>query len=125
MKILSSNIQIIGGSVRLTDDFFIEGQIDGDVESSGHVELGPDATINGTLTATSVSIQGTVTGNITAYEYCSLRPTSTVEGDILARHLGVDPGAVFFGESTTGLIPVEDAPRHAPPARLPSVDRAA
>ena len=80
----------------------VDGEIDGDIKTSGKVVLGSTGKINGTLTCASADFEGEFTGKLTVNEMLSLRSTSVVEGDVFINKLTVEPGAVFNATCSMG-----------------------
>jgi len=106
MKTLSSEIEILGGNIRLKGDYFIEGRIDGRIESDGCLVVGPDAFLSGEVIAKSIIVHGRVDAFIQAQERCELLATSFVTGGVTAYRLRIEEGACFSGKTTVGLYPL-------------------
>jgi len=106
MKTLSSEIEILGGTIRLKGDYFIEGRIDGRIESDGCLVVGPDAYISGEVVAKSIIVHGRVDAFIQAQERCELLASSFVTGGVTAYRLRIEEGACFSGKTTVGLYPL-------------------
>ena len=117
MKILSSEIEIIGGNVRLKGDYFIEGRVDGRIETDGCLVIGPDAHISGEVFAKSIRVHGRADAMLHALERCELLSTSFVTGGVTTYRLRLEDGACFSGKTTVGLYPLRNAERH--PALAP------
>ena len=96
--VLSSGVSIVG-SVRFSNELLIDGQVEGEIHSSGRLTIGKHATIQGEIRTKSVTVHGTVRGNITAEERCELLAGCTVEGDVEAPRLVVDEEATFVGSA--------------------------
>jgi len=120
MKTLSSEIEILGGTVRLRGDYFIEGRVDGRIESDGQLVIGPDAHVSGEVFAKSILVHGRADAFLNAEERCELLATSVVMGGVTAYRLRIEDGACFSGQTKVGLYPLasvkatsERAPRSA------------
>src|SRR4051794_11804746 len=55
----------IKGSIKFQSDLTIDGKLEGEVTSPGHLSVGETAEIRGEIKTKSVSVQGKVHGNIT------------------------------------------------------------
>ena len=99
--LLSRGVSIIG-SVKFSDQLLIDGEVKGDIKSTGTLTIGEHASIHGEVRSKSVTVQGTVEGNIFATERCELQAGCTLRGDIEAPRLVVDENATFLGSAEVG-----------------------
>src|SRR5438045_5201250 len=99
--ILSRGVSITG-SVKFHDQLLIDGEVKGDIESTGTLTIGEHAFIKGEVRSKSVTVQGTVEGNIFATERCELLAGCTLHGDVEAPRLVVDENATFLGSAKVG-----------------------
>ena len=99
--LLSRGVSIIG-SVKFRDELLIDGEVKGDINSTGTLTIGEHASIQGEVRSKSVTVQGTVEGNIFATERCELQAGCTLRGDIEAPRLVVDENATFLGSAKVG-----------------------
>jgi cytoskeletal protein CcmA (bactofilin family) len=99
--ILSRGVSIIG-SVKFHDQLLIDGEVKGDIKSTGTLTIGEHASIKGEVRSKSVTVQGTVEGNIFATERCELQAGCTLHGDVEAPRLVVDENATFLGSAKVG-----------------------
>jgi cytoskeletal protein CcmA (bactofilin family) len=99
--LLSRGVSIIG-SVKFSDQLLIDGEVKGDINSTGTLTIGEHASIQGEVRSKSVTVQGTVEGNIFATERCELQAGCTLRGDIEAPRLVVDENATFLGSAKVG-----------------------
>ncbi len=96
--ILSSGVSI-KGSVTFRTELLIDGEVEGEINSSGRLTIGKNARIRGEVRARLVIVDGTVDGNVIAAERCQLRSGCTLRGDIEAPRLVVDEEATFLGSA--------------------------
>jgi cytoskeletal protein CcmA (bactofilin family) len=96
--LLSGGVSI-KGSVKFRNALLIDGQVEGEIDSTGALTIGEHARIRGTIRAKSVVVRGTIEGNIFASERCELGPGCTLRGDIEAPRLVVDENATFLGSA--------------------------
>lgn len=88
----------IKGNLKINGFIRIDGDLDGDLETSGNVIVGENARIRGDIIAKSVSvIGGIVYGNIIAPESVKLLSTSVVIGDIQTHKLQSDEKVILHG----------------------------
>src|ERR1700719_3803947 len=99
--LLSRGVSIVG-SVKFHDQLLIDGEVKGDINSTGMLTIGEHASIKGEIRSKSVTVQGTVEGNIFATERCELQAGCTLRGDIEAPRLVVDENATFLGSAKVG-----------------------
>jgi cytoskeletal protein CcmA (bactofilin family) len=100
-NLLSRGVSIIG-SVKFRDQLVIDGDVKGDITSTGTLTIGEHASIHGEVRSKSVTVQGAVEGNIFATERCELRAGCALRGDIEAPRLVVDENATFLGSAKVG-----------------------
>src|ERR1700719_2177513 len=99
--LLSRGVSITG-SVKFSDQLLIDGEVKGDIKSTGTLTIGEHASIRGEVRSKSETVQGTVEGNIFATARCALQAGCTVRGDIEAPRLVVDENATFLGSAKVG-----------------------
>src|SRR5436305_14332134 len=99
--VLSRGVSIVG-SVKFHDQLLIDGEVRGDINSTGTLTIGENASIHGEVRSKSITVQGTVEGNIFATERCELLAGCTLHGDVEAPRLVVDENATFLGSAKIG-----------------------
>lgn len=88
----------IKGNLKINGFIRVDGDLDGDLETSGNVIVGENARIRGDIIAKSVSvIGGIVYGNIIAPDSVKLLSTSVVIGDIQTHRLQSDEKVILHG----------------------------
>ncbi len=87
----------IRGDIKINGFMRIDGDLDGNLESSGDVIVGEKARIRGNVSARSITISGIVCGNIIAPESVHLLSSSAVIGDVLTHSFQADEHVVFHG----------------------------
>lgn len=92
----------IKGSVKFHNELLIDGEVEGEINSTGTLTIGEHARIQGEIKTKSVKVRGTVEGNISATERCELQAGCTLRGDIEAPRLVVDENAMFLGSAKVG-----------------------
>ena len=77
----------------------IRGSMAGEVVAETIVLIRKNGSLDGNVTAKSITVYGKVHGNITVGERCELKSCCTLQGDLKAAHLVVEEGASFIGKS--------------------------
>lgn len=87
----------IKGDLKVNGFMRIDGDLDGNLETSGNLIIGANARINGNVTALSATISGIVKGNVNAVNSVKLLSNSTVIGDIQTHSLEVEENVLIHG----------------------------
>ena len=96
------------GSIR------IDGNVIGNVDISGILNLSDTGFVDGDVNAESARVAGRILGNIQCKSAVHLTDTAEVMGDVLAESIIIDDGAVFHGLCQTRSMPI--VPKLAPPS---------
>jgi cytoskeletal protein CcmA (bactofilin family) len=87
----------VKGNITAEEDFRIDGKLEGDIECTGKVVVGPQAEITGNIQCQNTDLMGIITGNITIYETASLKSTVRFTGEIVSKYIEIEAGAIFNG----------------------------
>jgi cytoskeletal protein CcmA (bactofilin family) len=87
----------VKGDIKAEDDFRIDGKLEGNIECSGKVIIGPQAEILGNIRCQNTDLMGTIVGNISILETASLKASVKFTGEIVAKYIEIEPGASFNG----------------------------
>lgn len=85
------------GDLRVSGAVMVDGDIDGDLQTTGNIIIGEAARVRGNISAKSAVVNGIVLGDISAPESIKLNASSAVIGDIATRKLQIANGVVFHG----------------------------
>ena len=96
---ISSGVSITG-DVKFSSELVIDGEVEGNITSSGKLTIGTHATVAGDIRAGLVTIQGLVEGNVLATERCALQAGGSLHGDIKSPRLAMDENASLVGSAT-------------------------
>ena len=88
---------VVSGDVHANGFIRVDGDIDGNLESTGNIIIGDKARINGNITALSTVVGGIVLGDIYAPKGIKLLSTSAVIGNILTQNLEIEENVIFHG----------------------------
>jgi cytoskeletal protein CcmA (bactofilin family) len=94
---LGSGLRFVG-SVRGTGDLVCHGEVEGDIELDGVVQIGPHAKVRGGVKAREADIAGCVEGDVVTQGRVTLRASCNLKGDVVTGQLVVEPGAVLQGQ---------------------------
>jgi len=87
----------VKGNIKAEEDFRIDGKLEGDIECTGKVIVGPQAEIIGNIQCQNTDLMGVVVGNITIYETACLKSSVQFTGEIMAKYIDIEAGAIFNG----------------------------
>jgi cytoskeletal protein CcmA (bactofilin family) len=96
---VSSGVSI-KGDVKFGSELVIDGEVEGNITSTGRLIVGSHATVVGDIQVGFVTIQGAVEGNVLATERCALEAGASLQGDVESPRLAVDENASFIGSAT-------------------------
>ena len=90
---------IIKGELSGSEDLYIDGQVEGNIEMRGNnLTVGPNGQVRANVNAKGVVIQGKLEGNIQASERAELKKSAITVGDILTQRVAIEEGAYFKGK---------------------------
>ncbi len=92
---------VVRGNVRGEGSLEVYGRVDGDVEVTGDVTLGDQASVRGDITGARITIAGTVVGEVRGSEAILLERSAQVTGDMTAPRVGIEEGARVRGALRT------------------------
>ena len=87
----------VTGDLKLEGFTRVDGDIYGNLETTGKLIIGENARIRGSLTAKSVIVIGIVEGDILAPEGIHLFSSAVVLGDVISRKVKADENVVIEG----------------------------
>ncbi len=90
------------GNIVSDSDFRVDGAVEGKIECSGRVVIGPKGSVIGDIICSNSDIMGELKGNIIVSDTLSLKSTANVSGDIKTKVLVIEPEAIFCGSCDMG-----------------------
>ena len=87
----------VSGDLKLEGFTRVDGDIYGNIETTGKLIIGENARIRGNVTAKSVVVIGIVEGDILAPEGIHLFSSAVVLGDVISRKIKADEKVVIEG----------------------------
>lgn len=92
----------ITGEIKSEGDIRIDGELVGNISSTGRVVVGDTGRVLGEIVCRNCEIAGYVKGKLQIGELITLKTTATVIGEINTQKLSIEPGSVFSGNCTMG-----------------------
>jgi len=86
------------GSVSGSGDIQVEGELAGEVASTGNLLVAENGTVRATVHARTVVVAGSVEGDVSADEKIELKPSANLRGNITAPRIMIQDGATFEGQ---------------------------
>lgn len=93
----------MNGNIASNGNLRLDGALEGNIETSGHVVIGATGVVTGNISAASLDVAGSVTGNVTTVGNLSIHPTGQLVGDVRVKSLNIADGGVFRGRSEMDL----------------------
>jgi cytoskeletal protein CcmA (bactofilin family) len=99
---------IIGASVKVEGNFtcegnmVIDGQVKGNVQTNGFLQIGKNAVVVADVKAANAHISGEVRGNVTIDGFLELGDSAKIIGDLQVAFLSVAKGSLINGRCTMG-----------------------
>ena len=92
VDVIESSTKIVGDIISKAD-FRIDGNVEGNITTTGKVVVGKSGKITGKLSCSNADISGSISGHILISETLSLMSESYIQGDITTAKLSVEEGA--------------------------------
>ena len=100
-SIVNSERNLIGSSTKIKGDivsdgdFRIDGNVDGNIKTSGRLIVGKEGVITGTITCANADVEGKISGTLNCSGTLSLKSSAIIDGEVFIEKLSVEPGATF------------------------------
>ena len=88
------------GQVKGTHDFYLDGELEGEVDVIELVKIGKSGRFKGELKAKNIIIEGEVDGKITAKEKVEIHDSGHFKGDLISPSILISDQAFFEGNVT-------------------------
>lgn len=86
---------IIKGDIISQADFRLDGELNGNFQSSGKIVIGPAGSVTGDIICKNADIEGKFIGKIQVTEILNVKSKSSIHGEVICGKLAVEPGADF------------------------------
>lgn len=99
----TSDANVLGKSLRVRGrltgdgDLRVEGEIEGEIQVSGALELVDGGSVSGNIAAKSVVIEGSLNGDVAAEGAVLIRAGARVTGNMNGSEVALEEGAAFTG----------------------------
>ncbi|XHP73490.1 hypothetical protein KCTC52924_01233 [Arenibacter antarcticus] len=94
------NTTKIKGDIISEADFRIDGELEGNVKTTGKVVIGAGGFIHGKVECVQADIEGSFNGELIVTDLLSIKSTAIIEGTVSVAKLAVEPGATFNASCT-------------------------
>ncbi len=101
VNLIGNGTKIIG-DITSNGDVRIDGNLIGNLITTGKFVLGPNGVIEGNITSGNADLSGEIRGTVNVSEMLLLKSTSKINGDIITGKLAIEPGALFTGTCNMG-----------------------
>lgn len=93
---------VFKGVLTLDGNVRVDGQLEGELHSTGTLTVGEQAIIKGNITAGTLITSGKIKGDVIASEKVMILNPGIVIGDIRTPAISIEAGAHFHGRSDMG-----------------------
>jgi cytoskeletal protein CcmA (bactofilin family) len=87
----------IKGNLECSENFLVEGTVEGNLNSRGTIVLGKDSVVRGEVRAREVAVSGIVVGTIRCSNRLEIFQSAKIIGTIQAPVMKMEPGALVNG----------------------------
>ena len=106
---------IIKGEVNSASDFRIDGEIEGNITTTGRLVVGKDGIIRGEVICANADVEGTIIAkSLIVKGTLSLKSTANIQGTVQAEKLAIEPGAIFTVTCSMGGASTKTAINNEP-----------
>jgi cytoskeletal protein CcmA (bactofilin family) len=100
------------GNIRGTGQFVVSGEVHGDGELEGALNLSASGSWHGHIQAQQAIVAGTITGGLSVKDKLEIGYTAVIRGKVSARTVAIAKGAIVDGEievtSDTPVVEFEE-----------------
>jgi cytoskeletal protein CcmA (bactofilin family) len=101
VNLIGNGTKIIG-DITSNGDVRIDGNLVGNLVTTGKFVLGPNGVIEGNVTSGNADLSGEIKGTVNVSEMLLLKSSAKISGDIITGKLAIEPGALFSGTCNMG-----------------------
>lgn len=115
-----SSESVITGDIKTKSNIRVDGEVKGDINTSGDVTIGTSAKVTGNISGKDIQITGTVNGDIQASGELRLYSNAKLTGSVKAAGITVQKEAKYEGLISIGMDRVKEPvkPEKAEPAAV-------
>ncbi len=101
VNLIGNGTKIVG-DITSNGDVRIDGNLIGNLTTTGKFVLGPNGVIEGNVTSGNADLSGEIKGTVNITELLLLKSSAKISGDIITGKLAIEPGALFTGTCNMG-----------------------
>ncbi|MDP4038830.1 MAG: polymer-forming cytoskeletal protein [bacterium] len=91
----------VEGLIKTEDDIYIDGNLNGEIEAEGLVEIAKNANVRADIRARALIIEGKFKGKSIVKEEVVIIRGAVTSGEIEANEVELEKGAIFNGQIKT------------------------
>ena len=96
-SVISSGAKIVG-QLTVRDSFYVDGEIEGDINSDNVVTIGKNGSVIGNVIAKSAIVGGAIRGKVDC-DSCEILSGGRIEGEVCSASLVIEAGGMLEGQS--------------------------
>jgi cytoskeletal protein CcmA (bactofilin family) len=96
-SVISSGTKITG-QLSVKDSFYIDGEIEGDIDSENIITVGKNGVVIGKIKAKSVIVGGEIKGKVEC-DSCEILSGGKIKGEVYSSSLVIEAGGILEGSS--------------------------
>jgi cytoskeletal protein CcmA (bactofilin family) len=85
------------GEIHSDEELFFDGELEGTLEVSEHLTIGPNGKVKADVRAKDLVVKGSIQGNVEAVDRVVIMNGGSIVGDIKTAGIVIDDGAFFKG----------------------------
>ena len=89
------------GDIESEEDIFIDGNYQGVIITTGTIEIGKNANLNGSISARSAVLEGIMKADVMADDSLHVSGCCQIQGKIVSKNISIDPGAIINIRAST------------------------
>ena len=88
---------ILTGELVSEENIHLQGQVEGNISTSGSLFVAPGGRVKGDITAENVVVEGSIEGTVIAAQKFELRPAGRIQGDVRASVVAIAENSFLRG----------------------------
>ncbi|MCG9791916.1 bactofilin family protein [Flavobacterium algicola] len=91
---------VIKGDIISQADFRLDGELEGNFQSTGKLVIGPSGKVTGDVICKNADVEGKFNGIMEVAEVLNVKSKASIHGQVMVGKLSVEPGAEFSASCT-------------------------
>ena len=92
------------GDLSSSGDIRIDGTLNGSINTKGRLVVGETGFVEGQIRCQNAIVAGKLQATINTEELLMLKSSARLSGEVVTGKLAIEPGAIFTGKCSMGLI---------------------